>query len=55
MQPMQPRITSPAMSVPGALDALLALGDCELWNLLSGREEPADRAVAPLVEQLRAI
>ena len=38
-----------------ALDALLALGDIELWDLLSGRIEPADAAVAPLVEKLRAI
>ena len=38
-----------------ALDALLALGDIELWDLLSGRLEPADTAVAPLVEKLRAL
>jgi len=38
-----------------ALDALLALSDNELWDLLSGREEPADAAVAPLLERLRAI
>ena len=38
-----------------ALDALLALSDNELWNLLSGRQEPTDPAVAPMVEKLRAI
>jgi len=38
-----------------ALDVLLALSDNELWDLLSGRQEPADPAVVPLVEQLRAI
>ncbi len=38
-----------------ALDVLLALSDNELWDLLSGRQEPADQAVVPLVEQLRAI
>jgi antitoxin CptB len=38
-----------------ALDALLGLSDVELWDLLSGRIEPADEAVAPLVEKLRAI
>ncbi len=38
-----------------ALDALLELSDNELWDLLSGREEPADAAVAPLLERLKAI
>ena len=38
-----------------ALDVLLALSDNELWDLLSGRQEPADQAVVPLVMQLRAI
>jgi antitoxin CptB len=38
-----------------ALDVLLALSDNELWDLLSGRQEPADQTVVPLVEQLRAI
>lgn len=38
-----------------ALDALLDLSDVELWDLLSGRIEPTDEAVAPLVEKLRAI
>jgi antitoxin CptB len=38
-----------------ALDRLLELSDHELWDLLSGRQEPADAAVAPLLERLRAI
>ena len=38
-----------------ALDRLLELSDNELWNLLSGRQEPRDAAVKPLVEALRAI
>jgi len=38
-----------------ALDRLLALGDNELWDLLAGRQEPADAAVKPLLEELRAI
>jgi succinate dehydrogenase flavin-adding protein (antitoxin of CptAB toxin-antitoxin module) len=36
------------------LDRLLGLGDNELWDLLSGRQEPDDAAVAPLLEALRA-
>jgi antitoxin CptB len=38
-----------------ALDRLLELSDNELWDLLSGRQEPADAAVAPLLERLRAV
>ena len=38
-----------------ALDRLLDLGDNELWELLSGRREPADAAIAPLVERMRSI
>ena len=38
-----------------ALDILLELSDNELWDLLSGHEEPADAAVAPLLERLKAI
>jgi antitoxin CptB len=38
-----------------ALDILLELSDNELWDLLSGREEPADAAVVPLLERLKAI
>ena len=36
------------------LDVLLDLPDNELWDLIAGREEPADASLAPLVEQLRA-
>jgi antitoxin CptB len=38
-----------------ALDRLLGLGDNELWDLLSGRQEAADTAVIPLLEALRAV
>ena len=38
-----------------ALDRLLDLSDAELWELLSGRREPGDAAVKPLVEALRAV
>ena len=38
-----------------ALDRLLELSDAELWELLSGRREPEDAAVKPLVEALRAV
>jgi antitoxin CptB len=38
-----------------ALDILLEMSDNELWDLLSGREEPADAAVVPLLERLKAI
>ena len=38
-----------------ALDILLGMSDNELWDLLSGREEPADATVAPLLERLKAI
>ena len=38
-----------------ALDRLLSMSDNDLWDLLSGRREPADAAVAPLLEQLRAM
>ena len=38
-----------------ALDILLDMSDNELWDLLSGREEPADATVAPLLERLKAI
>jgi len=36
------------------LSQLLDLGDGELWDLLSGRAEPADATIAPLVAALRA-
>ena len=35
------------------LDVLLELPDNDLWDLITGREEPADASVAPLVAQLR--
>ena len=38
-----------------ALNRLLDLSDNELWELLSGRQEPTDTAVAPLLERLRAM
>ena len=38
-----------------ALDRLLDLSDNELWELLSGRQEPADAAVRPLVDTLRSL
>ena len=36
------------------LDRLLALTDNDLWDLLSGRAEPEDVALAPVVAALRA-
>jgi antitoxin CptB len=36
------------------LDRLLGLPDNELWDLLSGRGEPADPFVVPLLDELRA-
>jgi len=38
-----------------ALDRLLELSDNELWDLIAGRQEPADAAVKPLLDALRAI
>ena len=35
------------------LDRLLDLPDNELWDILAGREQPADASVAPLVAALR--
>jgi antitoxin CptB len=37
-----------------ALDRLLDLADNELWDLLAGRTEPDDPALAPMVAVLRA-
>jgi antitoxin CptB len=37
-----------------ALDRLLDLGDNELWDLIAGRSDPGDPALAPLVAELRA-
>ena len=36
------------------LTRLLDLADGELWDLLSGRAEPADATLRPLVSALRA-
>ena len=36
------------------LDRLLDLTDNDLWDLIAGRREPEDAAVAPLLLQLRA-
>jgi antitoxin CptB len=36
------------------LSQLLDLADDELWDLLSGRTEPADPTLRPLVSALRA-
>jgi antitoxin CptB len=38
-----------------ALIRLLDLADGELWDLLSGRNEPDDSALRPLVADLRAV
>jgi len=38
-----------------ALDSMLQLSDNDLWEMLSGRQEPADAAVMPLLERLRAV
>ena len=36
------------------LDRLLDLPDTDLWNLLSGRTQPSEESVMPLLQQLRA-
>ena len=36
------------------LDRLLDLTDNELWDLIAGRTDPQDPAVAPVLQQLRA-
>jgi antitoxin CptB len=35
------------------LDRLLDLPDNELWDIIAGRQQPADTSVAPLVVELR--
>jgi antitoxin CptB len=35
------------------LDSLLDLPDNELWDIISGRQQPSDASVAPLVSALR--
>ena len=46
-------------SVTGAevamLDRLLDLADSELWDLLSGRAEPDDAALRPLLSAMRRL
>jgi antitoxin CptB len=37
-----------------ALDRLLDLADNDLWDLVSGRTEPPDERLRPLVDALRA-
>ena len=37
------------------LDSLLDLSDNELWDLIAGRTEPAERAVLPLLQELRSV
>jgi len=37
------------------LDRLLDLSDGELWALLSGRAEPGDGTLAPLVRAMRSM
>jgi succinate dehydrogenase flavin-adding protein (antitoxin of CptAB toxin-antitoxin module) len=37
-----------------ALDRLLDLSDNELWDLVSGRTDPSDERLRPLVDALRA-
>ena len=36
------------------LDRLLDLPDNELWDLIAGRQQPADASVAPMVTVLRS-
>ncbi len=38
-----------------ALESMLQLSDNDLWEMLSGRQEPADAAMMPLLERLRAV
>ena len=35
------------------LDRLLDLPDNELWDIIAGRQQPADASVVPLVDELR--
>ncbi len=34
---------------------MLEMSDNDLWEMLSGRQEPADAALMPLLERLRAV
>jgi antitoxin CptB len=38
-----------------ALESMLEMGDNDLWEMLSGRQEPTDAALMPLLERLRAV
>ena len=38
-----------------ALESILQLNDNDLWEVLSGRQEPADAAVIPLLERLKVV
>jgi antitoxin CptB len=38
-----------------ALESMLEMSDNDLWEMLSGRQEPADAALMPLLERLRAV
>jgi antitoxin CptB len=38
-----------------ALESILQLNDNDLWEMLSGRQEPVDQSVMPLLEHLRAV
>ena len=38
-----------------ALESILQLNDNDLWEVLSGRQEPADAAAMPLLERLKAV
>jgi antitoxin CptB len=48
------RGTALSESEVALLDRLLDLPDNELWDLLAGRADPADPAVGPVLQQLRA-
>jgi antitoxin CptB len=38
-----------------ALESMLEMSDNDLWEMLSGRQEPTDAALMPLLERLRAV
>ena len=38
-----------------ALESILQLNDNDLWEVLSGRQEPANAAGIPLLERLKAV
>ena len=51
MEARGPRLSDDEVA---GLDRLLRLSDNELWDLLAGRADPDDAALAPLVAALRA-